>query len=163
MINTHLLFATPVIETKIIIQHELLNKIIFFCKKHSLNKNIFSLKNGYQEHKNFDGKKELDKILNMFLRNFFKLEIKNAWLNIINKTGFNYPHTHNDFKITHAGVFYLTSNNSSITFIKGREIYSFDPKLFNVLIFPSELIHQVSPNLEDDQRISYSFNLGEIK
>jgi hypothetical protein len=162
MINTHFLFATPVIESKIIIQTDLLNEIRSFCKKKIAEETYISLRNGYQEHSNFDGEKKLFEILNIFLKNFFKLEIKNGWLNIINKNGFNVPHNHSGQDVTHSGVFYLTSNNSSITFIKDVEIYSFNPKLFDILIFPCNLIHQVSPNVDENQRISYAFNLCKI-
>mgnify|MGYP003658844031 CR=1 FL=1 len=58
MINTHNLFAVPVMETTVVIQTPLLNKIKNWCEKNKKNTNFISLRNGFQEHENFDGKKE---------------------------------------------------------------------------------------------------------
>ena len=119
--------------------------------------------NGFQEHENFDGKEELNEILNTFLRIHFKQEIEHGWLNVLNKNGDNAPHQHLGDNVINSGVLYLSNNNSAITFMRDTQIFSFYPKLFNLLIFPKELIHQVSPHLTDEVRISYGINLRNIR
>jgi hypothetical protein len=162
MINTYNLFAVPVTETTIVIQTPLLNKITKWCEENKKNTDFISVRNGFQEHGNFDGKEELDDILNTFLRLHFKQEIDHGWLNVLNKNGDNVPHVHLGDKIISSGVFYLSKNNSAITFMRNEDIFSFYPKLFNLLIFPKKLIHQVSPHLTDELRISYSINMRSI-
>ncbi len=162
MINTYNLFAVPVTETTIVIQTPLLNKITNWCEENKKNTDFISVRNGFQEHGNFDGKEELDDILNTFLRLHFKQEIDHSWLNVLNKNGDNVPHVHLGDKIVSSGVFYLSRNNSAITFMRNEDIFSFYPKLFNLLIFPKKLIHQVSPHLTDELRISYSINMRSI-
>jgi len=162
MINTHNLFAVPVMETTVVIQIPLLNKIKNWCEENKKNGNCLSVRNGFQEHGDFDGKKELDDILNTYLRTHLKLEIQHSWLNILNKNGENGPHHHIGPGTTNAAIFYLSNNNSAVTFIRNSEAYSFYPKLFNLLVFPDELLHQVSPHLTDDLRISYGINLIQI-
>ena len=162
MINTYNLFAVPVTETTIVIQTPLLNKITNWCEENKKNTDFISVRNGFQEHGNFDGKEELDDILNTFLRLHFKQEIDHSWLNVLNKNGDNVPHVHLGDKIISSGVFYLSRNNSAITFMRNEDIFSFYPKLFNLLVFPKKLIHQVSPHLTDELRISYSINMRSI-
>ena len=162
MINTYNLFAVPVTETTIVIQTPLLNKITNWCEENKKSTDFISVRNGFQEHGNFDGKEELDDILNTFLRLHFKQEIDHSWLNVLNKNGDNVPHVHLGDKIVSSGVFYLSRNNSAITFMRNEDIFSFYPKLFNLLVFPKKLIHQVSPHLTDELRISYSINMRSI-
>ena len=56
MINTYNLFAVPVTETTIVIQTPLLNKITNWCEENKKNTDFISVRNGFQEHGNFDGK-----------------------------------------------------------------------------------------------------------
>jgi len=163
MINTHNLFAVPVMETTVVIQTPLLKKIKNWCEENKKNTNFISVRNGFQEHENFDGKEELNEILNTFLRIHFKQEIEHGWLNVLNKNGDNAPHQHLGDNVINSGVLYLSNNNSAITFMRDTQIFSFYPKLFNLLIFPKELIHQVSPHLTDEVRISYGINLRNIR
>jgi len=163
MINTYQLFSVPLIETKLIIQIPLLNKIQNWCKENNKNENFISLRGGYQEHTDFDGKEELDEIINSFLRIHMKEEIMHSWLNVLNKNGDNIPHRHTGDNIKSSAVLYLTNNNSAINFMRDSQIFSIYPKLFDFLIFPHDLIHQVSPHLNDEIRISYAINTKGIK
>ena len=63
MINTYNLFAVPVTHGKIIIQHNLHQKIIKYVEENYVAKDFVSCRNGFQQHENFNGKKELDNIL----------------------------------------------------------------------------------------------------
>jgi len=163
MINTYQLFSVPVIETKIVIQMPLLKKITDWCQKNNKKKDFISIRGGFQEHENFDGKEELDEILNCFLRLNMKEEIINGWLNVINKNGDNIPHRHNGNNIKSSAVFYLTNNNSAISFMRDWQLFSFYPKLYDFIVFPHDLVHQVSPHTNDDLRISYAVNTRNIK
>lgn len=163
MINTYQLFSVPLVETKLIIQIPLLNKVKNWCKENNKNENFISLRGGYQEHDDFDGKKELDEIINSFLRIHMKEKILHGWLNILNKNGDNIPHRHTGDNIKSSAVLYLTNNNSAINFMRDSQVFSVYPKLFDFLIFPHDLIHQVSPNLNDEIRISYAINTGGIE
>ena len=163
MINTYHLFSVPVIETKIVLQTPLFKKITNWCKENSKNENFITRRGGFQEHNDFDGKEELDEIINSFLRLHVQEKISHSWLNVLNKNGDNLPHRHTGDNIKSSAVFYLTNNNSAINFIKDSQLFSVYPKLFDLLIFPSDLIHQVSPHLNDEVRISYAINTESIK
>ena len=163
MINTYQLFSVPLVETKLIIQIPLLTKVKNWCKENNKNENFISLRGGYQEHTDFDGKEELDEIINSFLRIHMKEKILHGWLNILNKNGDNIPHRHTGDNIKSSAVLYLTNNNSAINFMRDSQVFSVYPKLFDFLIFPHDLIHQVSPNLNDEIRISYAVNTGGIE
>lgn len=163
MINTYHLFAVPVIQTKIVLQTPLLKKITDWCQKNNKTENYISVRGGFQEHKNFDGKEELDEIINSFLRLHIKEKITYSWLNVLNKNGDNTPHRHTGDNIKSSAVLYLTENNSTISFMRDAQIFSFQPKLFDLIIFPHDLIHQVSPHTTDNLRISYAINTESIK
>jgi len=163
MINTYHLFSVPVIETKIVLQNSLLNKIKNWCQKNNKKEDFISIRGGFQEHKNFDGKEELDDVLNCFFKMNMKEEIMHSWLNVLNKNGDNIPHRHTGDNIKNSAVFYLTNNNSAINFMRDAQIFSFQPKLFDLIIFPHDLIHQVSPHTTNDLRISYAVNTRNIK
>jgi len=163
MINTYHLFAVPVIQTKIVLQTPLLKKITDWCQKNNKKEDFISLRGGFQEHKNFDGKEELDEIINSFLRLHVKEKITYSWLNVLNKNGDNTPHRHTGDNIKSSAVLYLTENNSTISFMRDAQIFSFQPKLFDLIIFPHDLIHQVSPHTTDNLRISYAINTESIK
>ena len=117
-------------------------------------------------------KKEFD------LKPDLQLSLANLWLNVNPKSGFNAPHVHEGIL---SGVYYVASkkNSGNIIFKNPavnlsyhcREdfVYShnevnssswwFSPKPGLLLIFPSWLEHYVQPNLNDEDRISISFNI----
>jgi len=103
MINTYQLFSVPLVETKLIIQIPLLTKVKNWCKENNKNENFISLRGGYQEHTDFDGKEELDEIINSFLRIHMKEKILHGWLNILNKNGDNTPHQHLGDNVINSG------------------------------------------------------------
>ena len=163
MINTYQLFSVPVIETKLVLQTSLLKKITDWCQKNNKRENFISLRGGFQEHGDFDGKQELNDVINRFFKINMREEILHGWLNVIDKNGDNIPHRHVGDYIKNSAVFYLTNNNSAINFMRDAQIFSFQPKLFDLIIFPHDLIHQVSPHTTDDLRISYAVNTKNIK
>ena len=100
--------------------------------------------------------------------------INNAWLNINRKNNFNSPHLHPNSAFS--GVVYLKTNaasgkiiffnptmseafpiNNQIEHFWGS--YFFEPKVGDVLVFPSYLRHYVEPNFSDEDRISIAFNM----
>ena len=68
MINTYNLFAVPVVHGKFVVPIDLHKKIIKYIDKNYNNSdNVFSCVKGFQTHKKFDGKKELNEALNIYL------------------------------------------------------------------------------------------------
>jgi hypothetical protein len=70
MLNTYDLFITRVIHGKLPIQIDLHKKIKSFVDITQI-----SCINGFQFHEDFDGKEELNEILNNYFNNFLQLKI----------------------------------------------------------------------------------------
>lgn len=80
------------------------------------------------------------------------------WLNLNYESSYNSPHTHQG---QYSGVFYIKApeNSGNIVFPKTDE--SVTPKENLLLLFNSDVMHAVEPNLSDDVRISIAFNYWE--
>ena len=129
MLNTYNLFAVSVTHGKFVVPVDIHKKIIKFVNENYNNSNsIFSCVNGFQTHDNFDGKNELNKELNLHLKNYFKVSIHHGWLNILGNNSLNVPHKHLSPNVQYAGVLYLSSENNNITFIREekRICYAFN-------------------------------------
>ena len=164
MINTYNLFAVPVVHGKFVVPIDLHKKIIKYIDKNYNNSdNVFSCVKGFQTHKKFDGKKELNEALNIYLKNNLRLTIANGWLNVLGNNSYNLPHKHLGDDGEFAGVLYLSAENNNITFLKEDNIFELKPKLFDYLIFPHDLIHYVLPEERNEKRICYAFNLSQLK
>jgi len=103
------------------------------------------------------------------------LYITESWINYTNKNQSHHRHSHDNSLIS--GVFYLnTVKDDAITFYKRKSglTLSFDVKTSNnfnsmsyrlpvtdnmLILFPSDLEHEVDANIEDKTRISLSFNV----
>ena len=104
-----------------------------------------------------------------------KFEYLNAWLNINKDTDHNILHYHPNSDL--AVIWYLTDNDNKLYF---KSPYSFSRynlyskfnnpeelglelspicKAGDILIFPADLLHGVSPTYKKEPRISISFNL----
>tara|TARA_R100001509_G_C4763719_1_gene180620 strand:+ start:52 stop:546 length:495 start_codon:yes stop_codon:yes gene_type:complete len=163
MINTYNLFAVSVTHGKFVVPIDIYKKIIKFVDENYNNSNsTFSCVNGFQTHDNFDGKNELNEELNLHLKNYFKLFIDHGWLNVLGNNSLNIPHKHLALNVRYAGVLYLSSENNNITFIKDDEIFEIRPKLFDYLIFPSNLVHYVLSEKREEKRICYAFNMSPL-
>ncbi len=106
----------------------------------------------------------------------FKYSLINLWINKNLKHNFNMPHIHprSDF----SGVYYVEvkENNGDLVFIRNdvsnKEIdglfhktdfvssSTIKPKKNQLILFPSNLQHMVTPHEEEGLRISVSFNLS---
>jgi len=166
MINHYDLFAVRVTHVKLPIQYSLLKKITdyvdqnFEAKDGNYRSNVF----GYQHHGDFDGKKELHETLDSFFAMNLNCYPDHGWLNALEGKAYNSPHNHigGTHTASHkSAVYYLSENNNNITFVKDNQIQEFKPKLFDLLIFPSDLIHYVLPTENQDRRVSYAVNLKE--
>jgi hypothetical protein len=163
MLNTYDLFITRVIHGKLPIQINLHKKIKYFVDNNYLEENKISCINGFQFHENFDGKEELNYNLNNYLNNFLNMKIYNSWLNILGNNSYNFPHSHGGDNVDYSGVFYLSNENNNLHFARNNETFEIKPKLYDVLIFPSDLVHYVLPENRPEKRICYAFNLTKIK
>jgi uncharacterized protein (TIGR02466 family) len=103
------------------------------------------------------------------------LYITESWINYTNKNQSHHRHSHDNSLVS--GVFYFnTVENDAITFYKKKSglSLSFDTETANVfnslsyrlpvsnnmlILFPSELEHEVDINIQDKTRISLSFNV----
>ena len=159
MINTYSLFCVNVFQSKIIVPIDIHKKILDFVEKNYKEENNISCVNGFQYHEDFNGKKELNKIINKHMFSIHHLSIIHGWLNVLRDQSYNQPHCHLGDNIKMAGVFYLSNENNNITFTSNGKIFEIKPKLFDYLIFPFDLLHYVLPEQRIKKRICYAFNL----
>lgn len=159
MLKHYDLFSTRITHVKFPLQIELIKKILNHADEKFNDKGYISTVGGTQEHSDFDGKEELNNQLNKFFIHNFGLKIYYGWLNILDDKAYNEPHRHFTVDSSHlSGVFYLSSNNGKITFVKDDEIWEFQPSIYDLLIFPSQLVHYVLPSGVPGKRVSYAFN-----
>jgi hypothetical protein len=103
----------------------------------------------------------------------------NSWINYTKKYEINTPHGHSFVSLI--GVYYIKTNeksgdlllhdprgvanmflNSEIdtsgNLVDGRAYFRFKPKIGDLILFPSYLMHSVEPNMSDEIRISLAIN-----
>lgn len=164
MINTYNLFAVSVTHGKFIVPVNIHQKIIKYVDENYDDSNTtYSCVNGFQTHSDFNGKKELNEELNIYLKNFLRLSLDNGWLNVLGNNSLNAPHKHIGTNVKYSGVLYLSDENNNITFCKDDQIFEIKPKLFDYLIFPYDLIHYVLSENRNEKRICYAFNMIQLK
>ena len=171
------LFTTPVWNIKGIPQQlvdELYQGAYKFKEKYE-STNI-SNEGGYHsplfEFKTFhpEGQKYIEKIINDHVGSYTENEVKvdEWWYNISPKGGWNTPHHHAGSTTDFALVLYLTDTDNLLTllnpFPQRKEKYnnvSVVPQTQkgDIIIFPADIMHYVSPNKRDTDRISISMNL----
>ena len=109
--------------------------------------------------------------------NIFELEIVSLWINVNGKGTFQEDHHHigrnaqisgtiyietcdlgGDFEIINPNILenYIESNKNYLDRFK----ITVKPYNKKIIMFPSYLMHRVTPNQTDKQRVSISFNLG---
>ena len=133
MLHTYNLFSVNVSHGKIIIPLNTHKKILNFVEKNYQEKDVFSCVDGFQYHGNFDGKKELDKLINSQMSSLYQLKIISGWLNVLKNKSYNKPHFHIANDIKASGVMYLSSENNNINFFRDTDIFEIKPKLFDYL------------------------------
>lgn len=102
----------------------------------------------------------------------YKVEISSMWGNINGMAAGNFPHIHGG---DISGVFYLKvpENSGNIVFVNPAvrseshririKNLSVRPDKLALFLFPSWLEHYVEPNRSDEDRISISFNISEVR
>jgi uncharacterized protein (TIGR02466 family) len=128
---------------------------------------------------------KLDMLKNMIfwsIKEYFKsleypfesIKISESWVNICNKHGFQFDHTHPRSKIS--GVYYYstTGSDGGLRFQNPNPMMHYNgfpsdsnsvsavtykPSVGQLLLFPSWLTHRVNLNTTDSERISIAFNL----
>ena len=115
----------------------------------------------------------------MQFKDTYNQKINNIWININQKRHSNEWHVHP--RSTFSGAFYLKEKSSPIVFrhpypditihywdnffietwnkMNSGEM-SIEPSPNKLIIFPAWLSHKVTPNKEDTDRITISFNTG---
>jgi uncharacterized protein (TIGR02466 family) len=116
-------------------------------------------------------------IIENLSKNRPQMVIRSMWGNINPKGGMNFTHVHPSGWMS--GVYYiqLPQGTDVINFedprparmmdfqmscIVNDEYFAYNPKVGELLLFPSWLPHFVLPNTSDEERISISFNIELI-
>tara|TARA_R100001015_G_C4620434_1_gene177353 strand:- start:730 stop:1215 length:486 start_codon:yes stop_codon:yes gene_type:complete len=159
MINTYNLFTTQVTHGVLPLQPIVHKKILSYVEENYKEEDTVSCQKGFQFHKNFDGKKELDRMIQKTFKQMFDVNLYYGWLNVLGNNSYNKPHSHKGDYVVLSGVYYLSNTNNNITFLKENQTFSIEPKLFDYLIFPYDLTHYVLPEKRNEKRICYAFNL----
>ena len=147
--------------------------------------NILSNKGGYQTQNIKNDKicntlliKSSELITESYNLSNVKISILNLWINQNNKGNYNKPHTHPGSIFS--GVYYvqISEKDGDLIFYRGdrsnqmpniinferdidfKEEYHIQPLKNQLIIFPSYLLHMVTPHFEDISRISVSFNIN---
>tara|TARA_R110000803_G_scaffold53745_2_gene110250 strand:+ start:548 stop:1060 length:513 start_codon:yes stop_codon:yes gene_type:complete len=163
MMNMYNLFSVNVFHGKIIIPINTHKKILNFVEKNYEEKDTFSCISGFQYHGDFNGKQELNKVINKYVSMSHCLEVDHGWLNVLKNKSYNKPHLHAGDRVEMSAVLYLSNENNNITFVKNNESFEIKPNLFDCIIFPYDLIHYVLPEQKIEERICYAFNLKKLK
>jgi len=186
--STYELFKTVIFKTKLNQNINKLIKFSNEIKKQKGRElsNVGGYQSNNLDEKNIALKsliKEVSKNVNLFSKETLRipqdLHLDSSWLNINGFKDFNNLHTH-PFSIV-SGVFYIKTpvNCGSITFHTAAPIkcyvndnileeynnyncskYFFPVEENGLYLFPSWLDHSVSPNLSNEERISYAFNFS---
>ena len=102
-----------------------------------------------------------------------QVELIESWFNFYKKDGYQYDHTHPQFRVS--GTYYYASNgeDGNIRFQNPNvhvhahlfpadgmpmESISYTPKVGRLLLFPSWLVHRVNKNNTEHERISIAMN-----
>jgi uncharacterized protein (TIGR02466 family) len=107
-----------------------------------------------------------------------EINLDNFWINLNNKNDYNIMHNHP--KANLSGVYYIEVPNDSgnlifqnhnllanginnnYNFFDNPNFYTYFtimPKKYDLILFPAELLHFVTPNTSNKKRISVAFNL----
>ena len=130
----------------------------------SVNK---SNEGGYQTKNNLHlnaGFFPLVEILNKIgFKLFSNIKIASLWGNISSFGNYNSIHNHGIENNKFSGVVYLKTpkNSGEVTFLTLVDPHKYTryfPKEKDIIIFPSNLLHSVEPNLSQEDRISIAFN-----
>tara|TARA_B100000900_G_scaffold383892_1_gene372221 strand:- start:2688 stop:3242 length:555 start_codon:yes stop_codon:yes gene_type:complete len=114
---------------------------------------------------------DLISVLSKHIKKFKKtpnLIIQSMWVNISSYGHANSLHVHNKYKDedgvkVESGVFYLKTNSKSgqLRFYNPIDLsiqYGLSPKPSQIVLFNSDILHSVDPNLSKEDRISIAFN-----
>ena len=164
-----------------------LDKNILSVLENEMKKNegvFYTNKGGYQTEKIFNEKIHnplLEKSAKLIVENYnlknVKINLLNLWINYNLKGNYNSPHVHqtSDF----SGVYYVdvAEKGGELIFFRGdrsnqmldiqsflkdrdfQEEFHIQPLNKQIIIFPSHLIHMVTPHSDNKPRISVAFNI----
>ena len=161
--NVYDLFAVKVIHDNFIVDEKLHQKIKDFVSTGTGETNKYSNRKGLQVHNNFEGKQELNDDLNQMFSKFYNLQIGYSWLNIVDQNAYNLPHWHRGTELKLSANLYLSESNGPITFTRNGDFFEITPKLFDLIIFPTHLVHYVLPSEKNNSRITYAMDLKDVK
>ena len=171
------LFSTPVWHIKdgapqLLVED--LYKNAYQCRDNIKGVEISNVK-GYQspffnwEQFHPEGRRYITSIVDDILKDNIckQFKVEGWWYNINPKGAFNNPHTHPYSDL--ALIFYLTDNYKCLRIINPfahlrpklgiSQNKVIDAKKGDIIIFPSDIIHFVTPNNEETDRVCVSMNI----
>ena len=187
----HSLFGNPVTFYKLNVNNKkilnFLKKLKFKQTGSTLNKNsdscfITESMDIFKNKELFDLKKECLKSIDHYISNIVQYNIKykivNSWATQVFKNGFSQAHHH--AHTLFSAVYYPKYHKYfKIRFIKTKtdffwelpvkeynmfnsDTWFFNPEEGDLLIFPSNLVHQIEKNLSEEMRYSIAFNINPV-
>jgi uncharacterized protein (TIGR02466 family) len=165
-----------------------LDKNILSVLENEMKKNegvFYTNKGGYQTKKIFNEKIHnplLEKSAKLIVENYnlkdVKINLLNLWINHNLKGDYNSPHIHQTSNFS--GIYYVevSKEGGNLIFFRGdrsnqmldiqfflkdkdfQEEFHIKPVKNQLIIFPSHLIHMVTPHLDNKPRVSVSFNIS---
>ncbi len=182
------LFSTPIFVDQLDLDTSIIESRV---REHQLNHPSLSNKengssnlNGYQQ--NIDCPGVFDKILFEKITNSISslvdLQDKHlryqAWVNINPQGSFNIRHSHTNNHFLLCGIYYVKCDEKSgrLRFWdprghypsmmnglwSGSQVHIHHPKTNQVVLFPSWIEHDVSPNMSSEDRIAIAFNVSSL-
>ena len=102
----------------------------------------------------------LEHITSIVNTNWSGVKFDRAWFNLAHEGGNNRWHDHGQHPIV--GVFYiqLPEGSSAIEFEQNTELFSYQPSVGDLLIFPGSLNHRVLSHNSKVDRISMAINFA---
>ncbi len=165
-----------------------LDKNILDILDNEMKKNegvFYTNKGGYQTENIFQEKINnflLNKSAELLVQNYnlknVKINLLNLWINHNLKGDYNSPHIHQTSNFS--GIYYVevSKEGGNLIFFRGdrsnqmldiqsflkdkdfQEEFHIKPVKNQLIIFPSHLIHMVTPHLDNKPRVSVSFNIS---
>ena len=108
-----------------------------------------------------DIKNQIEEQLENFFQKNVSFSIKDSWINLIDKFGYQEYHAHKPYFAS--GTLYITDLNSDIEFATFPDhiAKSITPEKGDLFFWPGDLFHRVLDS--NKRRISLSFNINETQ
>lgn len=100
----------------------------------------------------------LENLLEEVKKKWPSTKFNRAWFNLNVEGSTNRWHNHGEHPIVAVLYVKVPNGSGTIEFKKEDEIFSYEPKEGDFLVFPGKLDHQVTPGINKEDRISLAIN-----